>query len=102
MSLTISCAFNSSLKSHEYAVVAEQLGYKHVFLYDTPAVGAEVWTQICRAGERTSKIVLGPGVMVPSERHRQRHRSSVHNAGSAWDVWQHNGPPRMEGQARGI
>jgi 5,10-methylenetetrahydromethanopterin reductase len=69
MSLTISCAFNSSLKSHEYAVVAEELGYKHAFFYDTPAVGAEVWTQICRAGERTSKIVLGPGVMVPSLRH---------------------------------
>ncbi|WP_336951724.1 LLM class flavin-dependent oxidoreductase [Sphingobium aromaticivastans] len=69
MSLTISCGFNSSLKSHEHAAIADQLGYKRAFFYDTPAIAADVWVQLCRAAERTSNIILGPGVMVPSLRH---------------------------------
>lgn len=69
MSLTISCGFNGALDSHEHAVIADQLGFKRAFFYDTPAIAADVWIQLARAAERTSKIMLGPGVMVPSLRH---------------------------------
>jgi 5,10-methylenetetrahydromethanopterin reductase len=69
MTLTISTGLNSSLKSHEHAVIAEQLGYKRALFYDSPAMFADVWVQLCRAAERTSTIGLGPGVMVPSLRH---------------------------------
>lgn len=69
MPLTISCGFNSALNSHEHAAIADQLGFKRAFFYDTPAIAADVWIQLARAAERTSNIILGPGVMVPSLRH---------------------------------
>ncbi|QDC37767.1 LLM class flavin-dependent oxidoreductase [Sphingobium fuliginis] len=69
MSLTISCGFNGALDSHEHAAIADQLGFKRAFFYDTPAIAADVWIQLARAAERTSRIMLGPGVMVPSLRH---------------------------------
>ncbi|GAA5169236.1 LLM class flavin-dependent oxidoreductase [Pseudonocardia eucalypti] len=69
MTLRMSCAFNTALDSHEHARVAEQLGYQRAWFYDSPALYADVWVQLCRAAERTSRIGLGPGVMVPSLRH---------------------------------
>jgi 5,10-methylenetetrahydromethanopterin reductase len=67
--LTLSCAFATSERSHEHARIAEELGYARAWLYDSPALYPDVWVQLCRAAERTSKIGLGPGVLVPSLRH---------------------------------
>jgi 5,10-methylenetetrahydromethanopterin reductase len=69
MSITLSCAFATSEQSHEHARVAEELGYAHAWFYDSPALYPDVWVQLCRAAERTSRIGLGPGVLVPSLRH---------------------------------
>lgn len=69
MALELSCAFATSLKTHEHARVAEQLGYKRAFFYDSPPLYPDVWMQLALAAERTEKIVLGPGVVVPSYRH---------------------------------
>jgi len=69
MSLTLSCAFATSNESHEHARVAEQLGYVRAWFYDSPALYPDVWVQLCRAAERTSRIGLGTGVMIPSLRH---------------------------------
>ncbi|MGI8332503.1 LLM class flavin-dependent oxidoreductase [Actinomadura scrupuli] len=69
MVLKMSCAFATSLDSHEHARVAERLGYRHAWFYDSPALYPDVWTQLCRAGERTERIGLGPGVLVPALRH---------------------------------
>ena len=69
MALTISCAFATSLRTHEHVVVAESLGYERAWLYDSPALYPDVWVQLCRAAERTSSIGLGPGVLIPSLRH---------------------------------
>ncbi|HSS11775.1 MAG TPA: LLM class flavin-dependent oxidoreductase [Acidimicrobiales bacterium] len=69
MTLTLSCAFATSLQSHEHARVAEELGYARAFFYDSPALYPDVWVQVCRAAERTERIGLGPGVLIPSLRH---------------------------------
>lgn len=69
MALTLSCAFATSNDSHEHARIAEDLGYARAWFYDSPALYPDVWVQLCRAAERTSRIGLGPGVMVPSLRH---------------------------------
>jgi 5,10-methylenetetrahydromethanopterin reductase len=69
MSLTISCAFATSMDTPDHAVVAEELGYERAWLYDSPALYPDVWIQLARAAERTSTIGLGPGVLVPSLRH---------------------------------
>jgi 5,10-methylenetetrahydromethanopterin reductase len=69
VTLRLACAFNASLDSHEHAAVAEQLGYERAWFYDSPALYADVWVQLCRAAERTERIGLGPGVMIPTLRH---------------------------------
>jgi 5,10-methylenetetrahydromethanopterin reductase len=65
----IACAFNCSSASPEHARIAEQLGYARAWFYDSPALYTDVWVQLCRAAERTERIALGPGVMIPSLRH---------------------------------
>lgn len=69
MALTISCAFATSMNTPEHVVLAESLGYERAWLYDSPALYPDVWVQLCRAAERTSRIGLGPGVLIPSLRH---------------------------------
>ena len=67
--MEISCALNCSSDSPEHARIAEQLGYTRAWIYDSPALYTDVWVQLCRAAERTSRIGLGPGVLIPSLRH---------------------------------
>jgi 5,10-methylenetetrahydromethanopterin reductase len=75
--LTLSCAFATSLDSHEHARIAESLGYERAFFYDSPALYPDVWVQLCRAAERTDRIGLGPGVLVPSNRHPMTSAAAI-------------------------
>jgi 5,10-methylenetetrahydromethanopterin reductase len=77
VSVKISCAFATSLDSHEHARIAETLGYERAFFYDSPALYPDVWVQLCRAAERTERIVLGPGVLIPSLRHPMVTASAI-------------------------
>lgn len=54
--------------SWEVAARAEQLGYSHVWFYDTPLVNAELFAAMGAAAVKTSKIKLCTGVMIPSNR----------------------------------
>jgi 5,10-methylenetetrahydromethanopterin reductase len=65
----LTCAFATSLDTPEHIAVAESLGYERAWCYDSPALYPDVWVQLCRAAERTSRIGLGPGVLIPSLRH---------------------------------
>jgi 5,10-methylenetetrahydromethanopterin reductase len=67
--LRISCAFATSMQTPDHIVLAEQLGYRRAWCYDSPAVLADVWMMLALAGQRTTRIGLGPGVVVPSLRH---------------------------------
>lgn len=69
MTLKIACSLTSGPDSHEHARIAEELGYGFAWFYDSPALYADVWVQLCRAAERTERIGLGPGVAVPALRH---------------------------------
>jgi 5,10-methylenetetrahydromethanopterin reductase len=77
MGLTLSCALNTSLDSPEHARVAEELGYQTVWFYDSPALYADVWVQLCRAAERTTRVRLGPGVLVPTLRHPMTNAAAI-------------------------
>src|SRR3954452_6790611 len=77
MALELSCAFATGLESHEHARIAESLGYRRAFFYDSPALYPDVWVQLCRAAERTERIVLGPGVLVPSNRHPMTNAAAI-------------------------
>ena len=67
--MRLTCAFATSLDTHEHIRIAESLGYERAWCYDSPALYPDVWVQLCRAAERTSSIGLGPGVLIPSLRH---------------------------------
>jgi 5,10-methylenetetrahydromethanopterin reductase len=65
----ISCAFPTTLRSPEHIEIAEELGYSRAWLYDTPQQSPDVWMSLALAAARTTRIGLGPGVLVPSLRH---------------------------------
>jgi 5,10-methylenetetrahydromethanopterin reductase len=64
--MDFSCGLFPDRYSPELAVLAEALGYRRVWLYDSPAPGADVWVTLARIAERAKRIGLGPGVLVPS------------------------------------
>jgi Luciferase-like monooxygenase len=57
--------------------IAEELGYQRAWLYDSPAVYPDVWMVLSRCAERTSRIGLGPGVLVPSLRHPMVNAAAI-------------------------
>lgn len=67
--MDISCAFPPVPETPEHIALAERLGYRRAWVYDTPALQLDVWMTLARAAERTRAIELGPGVLIPSLRH---------------------------------
>ena len=67
--MEVSCAFPTALDSPDNIVLAEQLGYHRAWIYDTPQQSPDVWMTLALAAQRTERIGLGPGVLVPSLRH---------------------------------
>jgi 5,10-methylenetetrahydromethanopterin reductase len=75
--MDISCAFATSSDTPAQVQVAEMLGYRRAWLYDSPALCPDVWMVLGRCAERTSRIGLGPGVLVPSLRHPMVNAAAI-------------------------
>jgi 5,10-methylenetetrahydromethanopterin reductase len=75
--MDISCAFATSSDTPTHVELAEVLGYKRAWLYDSPALYPDVWMILTRCAERTSRIGLGPGVLVPSLRHPMVNAAAI-------------------------
>jgi 5,10-methylenetetrahydromethanopterin reductase len=67
--MDISCAFATSLSTPQHIALAEQLGYRRAWCYDSPALYPDVWMTLALAAGRTRQIGIGPAVLVPSLRH---------------------------------
>lgn len=67
--MDISCAFPPVPGTPDHIELAERLGYRRAWVYDTPALQLDVWMTLACAAERTRRIELGPGVLIPSLRH---------------------------------
>lgn len=67
--MDVSVAFPTALSSPDDIALAEQLGYARAWVYDTPQQSPDVWMTLALAAERTERIGLGPGVLVPTLRH---------------------------------
>jgi 5,10-methylenetetrahydromethanopterin reductase len=65
----ISCALAPSLDTPAHIELAENLGYRRAWCYDSPALCADPWMILALAAERTAVIGLGPASLVPSLRH---------------------------------
>jgi 5,10-methylenetetrahydromethanopterin reductase len=75
--MDISCAFATSSDTPAHVELAESLGYRRAWLYDSPALEPDVWMILTRCAERTSRIGLGPGVLVPSLRHPMVNAAAI-------------------------
>src|SRR3954467_5993121 len=67
--MDISRWWATALAPPAHVELAEELGYERAWLYDTPQQSPDVWMTLALAAERTERIGLGPGVLVPSLRH---------------------------------
>lgn len=65
----ISCVLAPSLDTPAHIELAERLGYRSAWCYDSPAVYADPWMVLALAAGRTAVIGLGPASLVPSLRH---------------------------------
>lgn len=75
--LKISCAFATSLSTADHVVRAEELGFHRAWLYDSPALYPDVWAMLALSAARTSRIGLGPGVLIPSLRHPMTNAAAI-------------------------
>jgi 5,10-methylenetetrahydromethanopterin reductase len=75
--MDISCAFATSSGTPAHVRLAEKLGYRRAWLYDSPALYPDVWMILTRCAEGTSRIGLGPGVLVPSLRHPMVNAAAI-------------------------
>jgi 5,10-methylenetetrahydromethanopterin reductase len=57
--------------------LAETLGYRRAWCYDSPALYPDVWMTLALAAEATSRIGIGPAVLVPSLRHPMVNAAAV-------------------------
>src|ERR1700733_34024 len=75
--MDISCAFATSSDTPAHVELAESLGYRRAWLYDSPALYPDVWMILTRCAERTSRMCVGPGVLVPSLRHPMVNAAAI-------------------------
>src|SRR5687767_5104456 len=75
--MDLSCAFATGPDTPEHIRIAESLGYERAWSYATPAICSDVWIALALAAGRTSRIGLGPAVLVPSLRHPMTNATAI-------------------------
>src|SRR5437899_9369877 len=81
--MDISCAFATALDTPDHIALAEELGFERAWCYDSPGLYPDVWMVLARAADRTTRIGLGPAVLVPSLRHPMTNAAAI-AALAAW------------------
>ncbi|MEV1245667.1 LLM class flavin-dependent oxidoreductase [Nonomuraea sp. NPDC049750] len=72
-----SCALAPAAGVVDTARLAEQLGYRRVWLFDSPALHGDVWVALARIASGTDRIGLATGVAVPGLRHPMVTASAI-------------------------
>jgi 5,10-methylenetetrahydromethanopterin reductase len=75
--MEIGCLFPPTMDTPEHIRVAEELGYRYAYVYDSPAFLADPWMTLARAAERTSRIRIGVAVITPRLRHLVANAGAV-------------------------
>ena len=75
--MDVSCGFPPGPDVVDHAVLAESLGYRRAWLYDSPVLYGDVWVALARVAERTERIGLGPAVLIPNLRHVLAQASAI-------------------------
>jgi 5,10-methylenetetrahydromethanopterin reductase len=66
--ITLSAFFAPMRDTPDHIRLAEELGFARAWCYDSPLLYDDVFVTLARAAERTSRIGLGVGVLVPGLR----------------------------------
>ncbi|HWY83291.1 MAG TPA: LLM class flavin-dependent oxidoreductase, partial [Roseiarcus sp.] len=61
----------------EYALLAEDLGFRAVWCPEIPAFGHDIWVTLARIAEKTKRVKFGPSVLIPSYRHPMAQASAI-------------------------
>jgi 5,10-methylenetetrahydromethanopterin reductase len=75
--MRISCAFAPSFATPDHIALAEELGYDRAWCYDSPALYGDTWMTLAVAAAKTSRIGLGPAVLIPSLRHPMVNAAAI-------------------------
>ena len=67
--MDLSCGLPPGPDALRLARLAEELGYRRVWLYDSAALYGDVWVALAEIAAATSRVGLGTAVLVPSFRH---------------------------------
>jgi quercetin dioxygenase-like cupin family protein len=70
-------ASNPATRRCEYALLAEELGFRAVWCPEIPAFGHDIWVTLARIAEKTKRIKFGPSVLIPSYRHPMAQASAI-------------------------
>ncbi|OAI42966.1 hypothetical protein AYO38_11085 [bacterium SCGC AG-212-C10] len=77
MTLTYDFRLPPGPRTVEYAKMAEQFGYGRVWVPEVPAFGHDIWITMARIAENTTRIGMGPAVLIPSYRHPLAQASAI-------------------------
>jgi len=75
--MELSCAFPPGPHTAAHVRIAEDLGYRRAWVYDSPALYGDVWAQLALCAVSTERIGLGPAVLVPSLRHPMVNAAAI-------------------------
>ena len=77
MTIELSCGLPPGPDFSELAVLAEDLGYSRIWIFDTASLWEDTFVHVALAAERTSRIGLGTAVLVPHERSEMSMASAI-------------------------
>lgn len=67
--MELGAIFAPTVETPGHIELAERLGYRYAFVYDSPTFLADPWLVLGQAAPRTDRIVLGVSVLTPRMRH---------------------------------
>lgn len=77
MTIELSCGLPPGPQFAELAVLAEELGYSRVWIFDSVPLWEDPFVHLALAAQRTSHIGLGTAVLIPSERSEMAMASAI-------------------------
>jgi 5,10-methylenetetrahydromethanopterin reductase len=75
--IEVNCVFAPTIETPAHIELAEQLGYRRAWVYDSPVLWADPWVTLGLASQRTETIRLGPCVITPHVRHITANAAAV-------------------------
>jgi 5,10-methylenetetrahydromethanopterin reductase len=77
MTVQLSCGLPPGPQFSDFAVLAEELGYSRLWIFDTASLWEDRFVHLALAADRTSRIGLGTAVLIPHERSETSMASSI-------------------------